>query len=43
MAIGFGNQILFIDDNDRLLTTLAGDILCYSLYYLITDNQPISL
>lgn len=43
MAIGFGNQILFIDDDNKLLSTIAGDILCYSLYYLAVDNQPISL
>lgn len=42
MAIGFGNQILFIDDNDQLLSTVAGDVLCY-MYYLVSDNQPISL
>ena len=43
MAVGFGNQVLFLDDNDHLLSTLAGDVLCYSLYYLVVDNQPISL
>jgi hypothetical protein len=43
MAVGFGNQILFIDNEDKLLTVLAGDILCYSMYYLIVDNQPLSL
>lgn len=43
MAVGFGNQVLFIDDNDKLLSSIAGDILCYSLYYLVVDNQPISL
>ena len=43
MSVGFGNQILFIDNDDNLLTTVAGDVLCYSLYYLAADNQPLSL
>lgn len=43
MAVGFGNQILFIDDNGHLLSTIAGDVLCSSMYYLAVDNQPISL
>lgn len=43
MAVGFGNQILFIDDNESLLATLAGDILCYSMYESVVNNQPLSL
>ena len=46
MAVEFGNAILFIDDavsGGRLLMTISGDILCYNLQYLATDNSPLAL
>jgi hypothetical protein len=43
MAVSFGNQILFIDNENNLLSTVAGDILCYSLYHLATEHKSLSL
>lgn len=43
MAVKFGNQILFIDNDNGLLSTLQGDILCYTLYYLITNNEQLTI
>ena len=43
MAVQFGNQVVFIDNEDNLLTTVSGDILCFSLQYLIVNNITLSL
>ena len=32
-----------MDDENKLLMSLAGDVLCCSLYYLINDNSQLSL
>lgn len=43
MAVQFGNQVLFIDDSHKLISDLQGDVLCYSLYYLISQNINFDL
>lgn len=42
MAIEFSNSVLFTDNEYQLLTEFYGDVLCYSLYYLISDHSPLS-
>ena len=42
MAVEFSNLVLFVDDTQHLLREVSGDVLCYNLYYLITDNFRLS-